>query len=171
MSLEKRAVPSSAPFAFSDEMENLRERIQALERADRGAAKRRTDSVVLQRHHWFPWITLVVLLNFFLWFSMVHIVFEADAYGSHRARYLTVNWLIVFVPLLVTVVLLITPVPHFLKSTRASIAARTPSGRTLSVLNILNALACFTFVVVVSFSLPRQVRPPKTGVLVSQSET
>ena len=159
MTPEKKAVPSSPPFTSSHEIDNLMKRIQALERVDRGAVKQRTDSVVLQRHQWFPWITLVVLLNFFLWLSMVHVVFEADAYHSHRARYLSINWLIVFVPLLVTVLLLVAPVPHSFKSTRALIAARTPSGRTLNVLNILNALACFTFVVVVSLSCAHQACP------------
>ena len=161
MSLEKRAVPSSQPFASNDEIENLRARVQALERIDRNSEQQRTDSVAVQRHRWWPWTTFAVLLNFALWLSMVHTVFEADAYHTHRARYLTVNWLIVLIPLVITVLLLVSPFPDSLKSTRASIAAGTPSGRTLNVLNILNALACFTFVVVYLYysAIPQYNKP------------
>ena len=132
---------SPNPSRQSDELEQLKLRLEALEGVGTGAQHHQRDRSTVQRHGWFPWITICVLINFLLWLSMIHAIFEARDYHKHRSRYLAANWLIGFVPLAIAAILLITPFPQNFSSARNAFATRTPSGRYLNVLNILNALA------------------------------
>ena len=158
MACEKASNPNNPR---SNEIEELKARIQALESAGVGARHAPDESPSAHRRRWFPWITLMVLINFLLWLSMVHTIFEADDYQTHKARYLTVNWLIVFIPLIVAGAFLFSPYPSSLSNARTIFTNRVPAERNLTILNILNALACFTFVVVYLYysAIPQYNKP------------
>lgn len=73
------------------------------------------------------WLVLAVSINFLLWLSMLYTVFRIDDDATHRVLYIVGSWVIFGIPLLAIVVLLFSPYPDTLRTTRQKLAIMRPS--------------------------------------------
>ncbi|KPI45040.1 uncharacterized protein AB675_2625 [Cyphellophora attinorum] len=98
------------------------------------------------KRHWYPVLLAAIAMDLLLLVAFFYIVYEADYYNVSKSGYLWRSCIIIFAPLLLVLLMLFWPYSEEWTKRRDAFSMRKSSRRWRDIVNILNAAACFVFV-------------------------